>query len=54
LEEDPRAELEGSTKTITGIVTETISDTCVILRRFPRELFMIIYDSATLDGETNS
>ena len=50
LEVDPGAESEGSTKTI----TETISDTSVIPRRFPGELFMISCYSAALDGETNS
>lgn len=39
-------ELDGSTK--------TAADTPTPPRRFPRELFMIGYDSGVHDGETNS
>lgn len=54
LEEDPRAESEGSTKTITETITDILVETPSLPRRFLRELFMVSYDSSPRDNETNS
>jgi hypothetical protein len=45
LEEDPRAELEGSTKTVTETVTNILGETPSPPRHFLGELFMVSYDS---------
>lgn len=54
LEGDPRVESEGSTKTITVIVTNILAETPSPPRCLLGELFLVSYDSPPLDRETNS